>query len=108
MDREFSTSTIDPSSANLAFVLYVCDDSISLNRSFMVKLFANEKPIPIPGCGTDACLYDTVRQRYGDLIDKCNIEPICNNDDDVDPSAAAVLTGAWLVALAPLLYWKIF
>lgn len=54
------------------------------DRSFMVKLFANEQPIAIPACKANACVYDMVRQYYGDLVDKCDIESICDDDDDCD------------------------
>ncbi|XP_053393575.1 multiple inositol polyphosphate phosphatase 1-like [Mercenaria mercenaria] len=90
-NRKFKTSIIDPSSANLAFVLYVCNDSDTTDRSFMVKLFVNEKPVSIPACRGDMCTYETVRQYYSDLIDKCDLEAICDDDicDDDDATCRA-------------------
>ena len=79
-DRQFRTSHIAPYSANVAFVLYACDDDNDADndkRAFMLQLFVNEKPVMIPGCEDLLCTYQNVRQKYSRLIETCDIANIC-------------------------------
>ncbi|XP_052262148.1 multiple inositol polyphosphate phosphatase 1-like isoform X1 [Dreissena polymorpha] len=92
-NRLFKTSTLLPYSSNLAFVLYACDvnrNDVNSTRVFLLQLFVNERVVRIPGCSTDACPFEVVRQRYAGLINNCNIKDICD-DDENDTSGASTI-----------------
>lgn len=78
-DRAFRTSIISPYSASIEFALYVCDSGdASSNKTFALQLHVNEEPMVIPGCRDILCPYEQVRSIYGDLIDQCDINAVCN------------------------------
>lgn len=78
VNRQFKSSQIVPFSGNLAFVLYACDAVQGATpRSFLVKLFVNERPVTIPACNSLTCPYDQVREQYTNLIDHCDIKQVC-------------------------------
>lgn len=80
IDRNFKTSNIAPYSANVAFVVYACDNYMTeagSGRSFLIQLLVNEEPVMIPGCDSLLCPYNEVRDRYYSLVKECNIADIC-------------------------------
>ena len=89
--REFRTSRIAPYSANIAFVLYACggmghghDDDRDYS-AFVMKILVNEKPVIIPACNQEQCVYRDVGRYYHDLVDHCEREKLCgesHGDDD--------------------------
>ncbi|KAL4219883.1 PHOsphatase [Mactra antiquata] len=79
-NRKFRTSHITPFSANIAFVVYSCDDKLSPNhdREMMVKLFVNELPVTIPACNNEVCTLQAVLDYYKDIRGgKCDLEKLC-------------------------------
>lgn len=105
-NRKFKTSDISPYSANVAFVLYACDDlshSVTdASRTFMIQLQVNEKPMNIPGCDSLMCPYEQARKVYSNLIDRCDIENVC--DPQPPPSRSShVLVNIFLFVLLPVL-----
>lgn len=87
--RQFRTSKISPYSANIAFVLFACaepgrihdydDKNIS---AYVLKILVNEKPVIIPACNKEQCVYEDVKKYYHDLVDHCNHEAMCGGDYD--------------------------
>ena len=49
---------------------------------FVLKILVNEKPVIIPACNREQCLYKDVRKYYHDLIDHCEHEKLCGDDHD--------------------------
>ena len=90
--RYFKTSKTNPYGGNLVFIVYACDSTANLDstnatlrdREYYIKLLVNEAPVTIPGCGSNTCLYSTVRNMYKDHIDNCNIRALCEDDDPTD------------------------
>lgn len=77
-NRLFRTSDISPYSANIAFVLYACDNDVRTSeRQFKMKVFVNEEPVVIPGCKNDVCPYEIVQRRYANSVYNCNLKNIC-------------------------------
>ena len=91
-NRQFRTSEIVPFSANLAFVLFACAEGHVHDAddrdvtAFVLKILVNEKPVTIPACNKEQCLYKDVRKYYHDLADHCNRKAMCGDDyhDDDD------------------------
>ena len=87
-DREFRTSKISPYSANIVFVLYACeefrhvDDTDRDITAWVVKILVNEKPVRIPACNKEQCLYSVVNKYYHDLTDHCDHDAMCGSDYD--------------------------
>jgi len=94
-DRKFKTSDIAPYSSNVAFVLYACDElshSVTdAERKFMLQLHVNEKIVNIPGCDALMCPYEQARKQYSDLIDKCDIEEVCEPEDEAAGASKPVV-----------------
>lgn len=101
--RKFKTSEIIPFSGNVAFALYACDELAhsvtNAERTFMVQLHVNEQVIKIPGCEAIMCPYEQARKMFSDLIDKCNIKKICEEDDEPSGSIRCTDNAAVLVWL---------
>ncbi|XP_064653274.1 multiple inositol polyphosphate phosphatase 1-like [Lineus longissimus] len=93
-NRAFRGSRINPFSANIAFVLYDCDnsrDAMDLHRftdkdlqslpehfeKFMIQVLLNEKPVTLPVCEHELCPYSLVKRHYRHLVDLCNFEEMC-------------------------------
>ena len=99
-NRTFKTSHIIPYGGNLVFIVYACDSTANVDstnatlrdREYYIKLLVNEVPVTIPGCGSDTCLYSTVRNMYKDHIDNCDIKALCNNDSPTD-TGTGIYTG---------------
>ena len=89
-DREFRTSKISPYSANIVFVLYACeemrhaDDKDRDVKAWVMRILVNEKPVRIPACNAEQCLYSVVKEYYHDLMDDCDRDEICGDDHDHD------------------------
>ncbi|XP_036392752.1 multiple inositol polyphosphate phosphatase 1b [Megalops cyprinoides] len=70
-NRSFRTSRIVPYAANLVFVLYDCKEGLRL------QFRLNEKPLTFPNISHPVPLYETVRERYKDLLEGCNFDEEC-------------------------------
>lgn len=82
--RHWRLSHTDPFGANLAVVLYKCNEST--NKTHRVKFFLNERYLPYEGCDNSSCSWTFIRDKFADIIDPS----VCNLDDcNIDSSASA-------------------
>lgn len=78
-NRVFKSSDIASYSANVEFVLYACrENQDNAKNAFKVKMFVNENAMIIPGCNTMLCPYETLREKFKDLINNCDLQRICS------------------------------
>ena len=77
LDRKFKTSHIAPYSANVGFILYVCDSEEGDGNTFTLQLLVNEEPMLIPGCDSMLCPYEQVREMYSHVFENCDLNEIC-------------------------------
>ncbi len=88
--RQFKGSRICPFSANVAFVLYHCDElSVPSNTAppgvdwpkqvqpFMVQLLVRELPVKFPFCKGHICSYDIIRKHYERYTTNCDYDDMC-------------------------------
>ena len=82
--RKFKSSQILPFSANIALVLYDCNNGLGSQTSpasednFVLRVFVNEQDVIIPACNDYVCRYQDVRDSYKHHVDHCNFESSCS------------------------------
>ncbi|CAG9767401.1 unnamed protein product [Ceutorhynchus assimilis] len=83
--RMWRTSLISPFAANLAAVLYECQNSNQQGNRFKVMFFLNEVPIEeFLGCSVGLCDWATVEQNFLQLVEDCNVEAYCEGLSSAD------------------------
>ncbi|XP_060734902.1 multiple inositol polyphosphate phosphatase 1-like [Tachysurus vachellii] len=69
--RMFRSGKIVPYAANLLMTLFNCPDGLRLQARL------NERPLTLPGLAELSPLYQTVRERYKQLLQGCNQDTVC-------------------------------
>ncbi|CAF0730033.1 unnamed protein product [Brachionus calyciflorus] len=54
INREFKTSSINPTSSNIGFLLFKCDEN-SKKPNYLLRVFHNERLVKIDGCQSTDC-----------------------------------------------------
>ncbi|XP_048843450.1 multiple inositol polyphosphate phosphatase 1b [Brienomyrus brachyistius] len=72
-NRTFLTSRMVPYAANLAFVLYSCQEGPRL------QLVLNERPLTFPGISHPVPLFRDVKEQYGELLSGCDFDKECES-----------------------------
>lgn len=81
--RKYRTSHVVPFGANMAFILYSCNNSESKNslRDFQVQVYVSEKLIPLP-CGDEiSCPLEDFLKLYSEHTDYCDLSEICKIEE---------------------------
>ncbi|CAH1180036.1 unnamed protein product [Phaedon cochleariae] len=74
LTRKWRTSLIDSFGTNLAFVLYSCD---SVDKLLVLH---QEKIVRLPPCpDSDLCEVDKIKEFYGESLDSCDFQGMCNS-----------------------------
>ena len=77
--RKYRTSLVAPFGANIAFVLYSCNDSEHENslKDFQVQVYVGEKLVPL-SCGDDvSCTLADFLSLYSELLNSCDLNELC-------------------------------
>ena len=88
--RKFKSSRILPFSANIALILYDCNNGVGSEKSepsedmFVVRVYVNEEPVLIPACNDYVCRYKDVRDSYKHHVDHCDFQSTCSLKNDHD------------------------
>ncbi|KAI5652059.1 histidine phosphatase superfamily (branch 2) domain-containing protein [Phthorimaea operculella] len=79
-NRKWSSSSMVPFNANIAAVLYKCtpNGNFQYNDRYQILFLENEKSMNLEGCRVGLCDWSTVKKRFGDIADNCNMEA-CNS-----------------------------
>ena len=83
-NRKFKSSQILPFSANIALILYDCNNGVGSQSSepssekFVLRVYVNEQPQMIPACGDYVCRYIDVRDSYEHHVDHCDFQSSCS------------------------------
>ncbi|KAJ8728327.1 hypothetical protein PYW08_016712 [Mythimna loreyi] len=87
--RKWTTSNISPYNANLVAVLHKCtqNGNFQVNEDYQVLFLENERPLDIAGCRVGLCDWSLVKNRFGDVANKCDLQ-FCNNANKLNGLSA--------------------
>jgi len=103
--RKWRTSELSTFSANLAFVLYHCE-----NNEYKVEVMLNEGQVKFDGCSDIFCPFDQFKNLFP-FIKQCNFDSICgiqgcitNNGNQLFEREIVVLSVIFVIFIVSLLF----
>ncbi|KAK3089876.1 hypothetical protein FSP39_007278 [Pinctada imbricata] len=85
-DRQFMSSCVVPMSANVAFVLYICDSNDE--DDYAVRVIVNDADVIVPGCGSTVCEYRKLINQIQTISKSCDYDKFC----EIDTSSSSTIS----------------